>query len=114
MINTMEPATTLRFAATARALAQEARARGLAVPGFRSPPRVSGVDRTLRRRGASASVAVRVRGRPWADVLVDMIEGVVVANGLTGEQAEAARAALSSAAGDELAARRLPPEARVA
>src|SRR6187549_14043 len=114
MIIPMEPATTLRFAATARALAQEARARGLAVPGFRSPPRVNGVDRTLRRRGASASIAVRVRGRPWADVLVDMIEGVIVANGLTGEQADAARAALSGAAGDELAARRGPPEARVA
>jgi hypothetical protein len=114
MIDPMEPATTLRFAATARALAHEARARGLAVPGFRSPPRVNGVDRTLRRRGASASIAVRVRGRPWADVLVDMIEGVVVANGLTGEPAEATRAALASAAGDELAARRVPSEARVA
>jgi hypothetical protein len=110
----MEPATTLHFAATARALAQVARARGLTVPGFRSPPRLSGVDRTLRRRGAGASIAVRVRGRPWADVLVDMIEGVVVANGLTGAEAEAARAALASAAGDELAARRTAPSSQVA
>jgi len=114
MIVVMEPATTVRFATTARALAQAARARGLIVPGFRSPPRVNGADRTLRRRGAGASVAVRVRGRPWADVLTDMIEGVVVANGLTGQDADAARVALSGAAGDELAARRAPPSSRVA
>jgi hypothetical protein len=110
----MEPATTLRFATTARALARVARARGLTVPGFRSPPRVNGADRTLRRRGASASIAVRVRGRPWTDVLADMIEGVVVANGLTGADADAARDALASAAGDELAARRTTPSSRVA
>jgi hypothetical protein len=110
----MEAATTLRFATTARALAHVARAHGLTVPGFRSPPRVNGVDRTLRRRGASASIAVRVRGRPWADVLADMIEGVVVANGLTGAAADAARTALASAAGDELAARRAAPSSRVA
>ena len=83
-------------------------------PGFRSPPRLNGVDRTLRRRGASASIAVRVRGRPWADVLADMVEGIVVANGLSGEAADAARAALAGAAGDELAARRSPPSSRVA
>jgi hypothetical protein len=114
MIVTMEPATTVLFATTARALAQAARAEGLTVPGFRSPPRVNGVDRTLRRRGASASIAVRVRGRPWADVRADMIEGIVVANGLTGPAADAARTALSSAAGDELAARRETPSTRVA
>jgi hypothetical protein len=110
----MEPATTLRFATTARALTHVARAQGLKVPGFRSPPRVHGVDRTLRRRGASASIAVRVRGRPWADVLTDMIEGVVVANGLTGAAADAARTALAGAAGDELAARRAGSSSRVA
>src|SRR3954447_9791282 len=110
----MEPATTLHFATTARALGQAARARNLTVPGFRSPPRVNGVDRTLRRRGAGASIAVRVRGRPWADVLADMIEGVVVANGLTGAEADAARAALAAAAGDEVAARRAAPSSRVA
>jgi hypothetical protein len=114
MILGMEPATTVRFATTARALAEAARANGLTVPGFRSPPRLSGVDRTLRRRGASASIAVRVRGRPWADVLADMVEGIVVANGLTGEAADTARAALAGAAGDELAARRSPPSSRVA
>jgi hypothetical protein len=114
MIAPMEPATTLRFATTACALAHAARAHGLAVPGFRSPPGVSGANRTLRRRGASASIAVRVRGRPWADVLTDMIEGIVVVNGLSGAAADAARAALAAATGDELAARRAPPSSRVA
>ena len=78
----MEPATTLRFAATARALAHEARARGLAVPGFRSPPRSTA---STARCGAGVPAPPSPYGcgaRPWADVLVDMIEGVVVANGL--------------------------------
>ena len=114
MISVMEPATTIRFAATARALAREARSRRLVVPGFRSPPRVAGADRTLRRRGASAAVAVRVRGRRWPEVQADMIEGVVVANGLSGDEAEQLRAALATAAGDELAARRVERHAQVA
>src|SRR3954462_3373833 len=114
MIDDMEPATTLRFASTARALAHAARANGLVVPGFRSPPRVNGVDRTLRRRGAGASIAVRVRGRPWADVLADMIEGVVGPKGLPGAEPAAARAAWAAAAGDEVAARRAAPSSRVA
>ena len=73
----------MRFAAAARAITDEARRAGLAVPGFRSPPRLP-VDRSLRRRpGAPPAVAVRVRGRPMATVVADMVEGVLVANGLT-------------------------------
>lgn len=88
------------FAAVARALAQEARAMGLVAPGFRSPPRAPGVDRSLRQRpGAPAAVAVRLRGRPPASVMADMVEGVVVANGLAGAGAEAARARLLGAVG---------------
>jgi hypothetical protein len=88
-------ATSLRFARAARALGDAARTRGLRVPVFRSPPRIEGVQRTLRRRaGGSATVAVRLRQRPWAAVVADMVEGVVVANGLTGAEADAARAAL--------------------
>ena len=91
-----EPAaTSVRFAGAARVLADAGRRRGLAVPGFRSPPRVTGVDRTLRRRpDGSAVVAVRVRGRPWPAVLGDMIEGVVAANGLHAPEADAVRTAL--------------------
>jgi hypothetical protein len=101
----MEP-TSLRFARIARRLAEAARAQGLRAPTFRSPPRVPGVTRTIRRgsgsRGASvaaapATVSVVLRGRPWAAVTSDMIEGTIVANGLTGVAADRARAALWSA-----------------
>lgn len=92
----MEPATTLRFAAAARRLSREARRLGLDVPGFRSPPKVSGADRTLRRwvGGQGATIAVRVRGRPWVAVAADMVEGVVAANKLAGPAADRVRSAL--------------------
>jgi hypothetical protein len=78
----MESSTTARFAHAARALAREARRRGLVAPSFRCPPRLVGADRTLRRRPGGAVVAVRLRDRPWPAVLADMIEGVVVVNRL--------------------------------
>lgn len=77
-------ASPLRFAVAAKAISDEARVAGLLVPGFRSPPRLP-VDRALRRRpGATPTVAVRVNGRPMETVVADMVEGVLVANGLTG------------------------------
>lgn len=42
-------------------------------------------------------VSVQVRGRPVEAVLVDMIDGVVVANGLRGREAEGWRLALQAA-----------------
>ena len=73
---------TLRFAVAARAIADEARRAGLSVPGFRSPPQLP-VDRALRRRpGATPAIAVRLAGRPVATVIADMVEGVLVANGV--------------------------------
>lgn len=75
-------ASTLDFAQVARVLGREARARGLQAPGFRCPPRIVGVDRTLRRSDDHVTVAVRVKGRPLVAVVADMIEGVVVANRL--------------------------------
>ena len=75
-------ATSLRFAAAARSLGQAARLRSLVVPGFRSPPGLEGVHRTLRFRGGVPTVAVQLKGRPWSAVVADMIEGVVVANRL--------------------------------
>ena len=112
----MEPATTLRFAATARLLARELQRRRMRVPGFRSPPRLSGVDRTLRRHpsGSGATVAVRVRGRVWVAVLADMIEGVVAANVLAGPPADELRAALWSVAGYESPSPTVEDPARVA
>jgi hypothetical protein len=87
--------TSLRFAAAVRALAAEARKLGLEVPGFRSPPRLAGADRSLRRRpGATPAVAVRLAGRPFEQVAADMVEGVVVANGLSGPRAGEVRSRL--------------------
>lgn len=88
-------ATSIRFATAARTLGAVARARGLLVPAFRSPPRLEGVERSIRRRAdGGVVVAVRLRGRPWAAVLADMIDGVVVANGLGGVDADRLRSVL--------------------
>lgn len=46
------------------------------------------------------SVAVAVRGRPWAAVVADMIEGVVVANRLTAPLADRLRTELWAAVTD--------------
>jgi hypothetical protein len=86
--------TTIRFADAARVLTREARRRGLVVPGFRCPPRLVGADRTLRRRVEGGVIAVRIRGRPWQAVLGDMIEGVIVVNGLDAHQATRVRTEL--------------------
>ena len=83
------------FAATVRTLASAARARGLAVPGFRSPPRVPGADRTVRRSADGRStVAVVVKGRPYQAVVADLIEGIVIANDLDGTEATRVRTRL--------------------
>ena len=51
-------------------------------PTFRSPPRVPGVTRTIRRHASgSATVSVVVRDRPWTAVVADMIDGFVAING---------------------------------
>lgn len=91
-------AVTFRFAAAARRLTAETRRLGMVAPAFRSPPRLSGVARSLRRRSdGGAVVAVVLRGRPWPAVLADLIDGVVVANRLEGVAADRARSALWAA-----------------
>jgi hypothetical protein len=98
----MEPAASLRFATAVRVLGQATRARGLEVPGFRSPPGVPGAERTVRRRaGGGATVAVRLHGRPFVAVLADMIEGVLVANRLSGTEATRVRTALWGVVADQ-------------
>ena len=87
-------ASTVDFASAARTLTREARRRGLIGPSFRCPPRLVGVDRSIRRRGDGAIVSVRLRGRPWVAVLADMIEGVVAANRLVAPEADRLRADL--------------------
>ena len=83
------------FSGVAQALGAEARRAGLAVPGFRSPPRLSGAIRTIRCSPAGGSVvSVVIHGRPMTDVIGDMIDGVVAANQLSGERAELVRGRL--------------------
>ncbi len=86
--------TTADFAAAARTLTREARRRGLVGPSFRCPPRLVGVDRSIRRHADRAVVSVRLRGRPWPAVLADMIEGVVVTNRLAPPQSDRLRTEL--------------------
>lgn len=92
------PITAAAFSTVARRLADEARRRGLAAPGFRSPPRLPDAPRTIRRHGDSAVVAVRRAGRAADDVIADMVEGVLVANRVSGPEAERWRAELSASA----------------
>lgn len=96
-------ASTVDFAGAARTLTRAARAMGLVGPSYRCPPRLVGVDRTIRRRPEGAIVAVRLRGRPWAAVLADMIEGVVVTNALQPPRADRVRADLWQHCGVDVA-----------
>ncbi|MEI6616077.1 MAG: hypothetical protein WCL59_05800 [Cyanobium sp. ELA507] len=54
--------TTVEFSQAARLLAREARQRRLVAPSFRCPPRVVGVQRTVRRHAGGAVVAVQLAG----------------------------------------------------
>jgi hypothetical protein len=95
---TPTPVPTLRFAQVARRLGAAALEAGLTVPAFRSPPRADGVVRTIRRFPGGAVVAVRMKGRPFPDVLADMVEGVVVVNRAEGDTAAQLRLLLTEAA----------------
>jgi hypothetical protein len=98
----MQPVVSLRFAHAVRQLTAVTRANGLVLPGFRSPPRVAGAQRTVRwRDDGSAVVAVQLRERPWPAVLDDLVEGVVVANRLCGLDAEQCRRLLWDELGEE-------------
>lgn len=101
----METERTPRFWELARAVVGEARRHGLVVPGFRSPPRLVGAVRTVRRSPGGGMVAVAWRGRSPAAVVADMVDGVVLVNGLAGPEAAACRQLLwSGLAGEGLAA----------
>jgi hypothetical protein len=94
----MDTTTLADFAQAARTLARAARARELVVPTFRCPPSIP-VDRSLRRTPRGAVVAVRVKGRPFVAVAADLVEGVIVANRLSGPDALRVRGALWAALG---------------
>jgi hypothetical protein len=78
----MDRSSTVRFAHAARRLGAAARAAGLTVPAFRSPPRRPGAPRTIRRLPGGPVVAVALRDRAFTDVLADMVEGILIANDL--------------------------------
>ena len=93
MMDNME-STSVRFAGAARDLGRAARLCGLTPPAFTSPPRLAGVSRTIRRRPNGVTIAIVLRGRPWAAVLADMIDGIVAANELSPTDADRVRMAL--------------------
>ena len=99
-IRLMDVAPPIRFAELARRIGAAARAAGLVVPAFRTPPRHSGAPRTIRRLPGGPVVAVRLRARPAADVVADMVDGVIAANRLTGDVAVRVRATLLAAIGE--------------
>ena len=91
----MEFSSTVEFAHAARTLTRAVSQRSLVAPSFRCPPRLVGVDRTIRRRatqrGADPVVSIRVKGRPREAVIADMIEGVVISNELAPPAADRLR-----------------------
>jgi len=93
----MDRSSTVRFAHAARHLGAAARAAGLTVPAFRSPPRRPGAPRTIRRLPGGPVVAVVLRDRVFAEVLADMVEGIVIANRLEGAAAGRIRTSLLDA-----------------
>lgn len=90
----------LHFATAARTLGDAAREAGLAVPTFRSPPRLRGARRTIRRYRGGSVVSIWLRDRHYGDVVGDMVDGVLVANRLRGADAERLRAVLRFAVAD--------------
>ncbi len=96
----MAPGPVIRFTHVARQLGAAARAAGLVVPAFRTPPRRAGATRTIRRLPGGPIVSVLVVGRPFGVVVADLVEGVVVANDLVGDAAMRVRTRLSQAAAE--------------
>lgn len=87
--------SSLHFAATARTLGTAARSLDLIVPGFRTPPKLPGIERTIRRHpGGTVTIAVVLRDRPFQAVIADLIEGIVIANELDGAAATRVRTRL--------------------
>lgn len=92
--------SSVRFAHAARTLGDASRRHGLEVPTLRSPPRTPGAVRTIRRSATSVTVSVAIAGRPWMQVLADCVDGIVVANRLSGQAEIRARTALWQALED--------------
>jgi hypothetical protein len=97
-MHAVETCSALAFGEMSRVVAAEARGHGLVTPSFRSPPRLPGVTRTVRRyANGQWQVSVHHRDRPVADVAADLVEGVLMANGLSGTAAAGWRITLRAA-----------------
>ena len=96
----MEHLPALQFTESARRLGAASRAAGLRVPAFRCPPRVAGAVRTIRRYPGGTVISVSLRGRPFEQVVADMVEGVLLANRVEPPRAGALRAVLRDAIAD--------------
>ncbi len=85
--NTINPTTSATdFATASRILTDTAAQFNGTAPGFRSPPRIPGVKRSVtRNRDGSVTVAVAVRDRPVMAVIADMIDGIMLTSGDSGE-----------------------------
>ncbi|HET9728219.1 MAG TPA: hypothetical protein VFR41_02305 [Acidimicrobiia bacterium] len=89
----------VRFADVVREVSSVARAANLVVPVFRTPPRYPGAARTIRRLRGGPVVSVCVKGRSASEIVTDLIDGVLVANRLSGASADALRQSLRAALG---------------
>lgn len=78
-----DTADVVAFAGWARLISLEARRiEGVTVPFYRSPPEDPAADRSLRRTADGVAVAIRIKGRPAIDVILDMVDGLAAANNL--------------------------------
>lgn len=82
---------SLEFSHDARVVAAEARASGLDVPGFRSPPLGNGDVSVTEHPPGRWMVGVRIADRSRDDVRADMVEGVIRANRLSAGRARIVR-----------------------
>ena len=93
----MDALSPPEFAAVVKQLGRVAAAAGLRMPGFVSPPRTRSATRTIKwLTGDRALVAVRRSDRAAAEVVDDMIDGVVAANRLSGSEAQDAARKLAA------------------
>ena len=81
-VSKIESAPSVRFSMIAQAFGRIGAQVGFVVPGFRTPPRSRESDRALRKDTSGSVVAVRIKDRPFEAVIADMVEGVIVCNGL--------------------------------
>ena len=99
LAHSSDRSTALDFASAVRVIGATLQRMGFSAPVFRSPPRIVGVDRSIRRRtlegvGTCAVVAVRVKDRPWHAVVADLVEGSVAVHSLVSPEADRVRGAL--------------------